>query len=317
VYFVPWEQAAITVFDRKAVNIGGPAINDSGSIALASRDVTSHPLRDEWLSCAGQTAELLPELNEYRLRNEIAIDGAGRVVGTFEYRTDVATTQKVMRYNSAGTWEKLLDSSNEELVGLIGGQPINYRGDFIYASSLRTDVGVEHWLNLFDSTTNAPRRLVQYSGDIQTVRAKIADTGDALLTIRTPYETDVFRYEADNGTVTDLSTLLPAGHSLALQQLPQMNYKGEVVFGTTSALGYSYFSLDATGENLNRSVLLENLQLQEYALSDFGQLYFWLSTPNEAFLGMVTIPEPSTMLLVFVAACGMVNLRRGKNRHFV
>jgi hypothetical protein len=314
VYYVPWSQAAATIFDQFAVNIGGPAINDTGSITLASREAASHPLRDEWLSTAGQPAALLPDLDEYRLSNEIAIDGADRVVGTFEFRNVSPVTQKVMRYDFASGWETLVDNtSNTVLVGIIGGQPINSRGDFIFASTQGTPTGVEYWLNLFDTTANTTRSLTQYNGDIQTVRATIADTGDAMITLRTPYDLNVFRYEADNGTVTDLSTILSTGQALILQRLPRMNHKGEMVFGTWSNDGTAYFSLDEQGGRLESITSLKGLDLQEYALSDSGQVYFRLSNLNESLVGMVTIPEPATTSLGFLAICGLVNLRHGRD----
>ena len=294
VYRVPWEGAAESVFNRSVTNVGGPAINDQGVIAFASRDSASHPLRDLWINQPGQSTVALPDLNEYGLRNEIVIDGLGRVIHTHEFREpNTPTSRQIMRYSATAGWENLTEHVEGAVTGIIGVQPVNSRGDFLFASG--------QWLNLFEAETGAAHRLVAFSGNIQEVRAKVADTGDALVTLRTPSSLDAFRYDALSGSVTDLATLVPQGHSLTRGRLPTMNHVGDIVFGSISADGYSYYLLDAGSEEVEPIAALKGFELHDYVLSDTKQLYFWLWTTDEALLAVLRIPEPSTTWLMCLA----------------
>jgi hypothetical protein len=296
--------------------IGAPIMNDAGVVAFASRDRSSYPLRDLWLRAPGHAVEPLPDLYEYGLRWETLIDDIGRVIQTHEFRENDVPGRQLMRFTQGVGWENLTENVEEEIFGIIGGQPVNARGDFIFASVEGTPNGVNYWLNLFDTGTHSSRRLIRYSGDFNEVRASVADNGDALLVLRTPYDLDAFRYNAEDGSLTDLATLLRQGQSLTLHDLPYMNQQGDIVLGATSrtdlSQNFSYHFLRANSGQLASIDPLEGLSIHEYALSNSGQMYFWLYSLQESFVGVLNVPEANAMLLAFIGLAYVTAVRRAR-----
>jgi hypothetical protein len=315
-YQLPFGGGYEELFDVGRGTGGAPIINDAGVVAFASRERTSHPLRDLWLRTPGYAVEPLPDLYEYGLPFETLVDDTGRVIQTHEFRENDIPVRKLMRFTQGVGWENLTENFVEEIVGIIGGQPVNARGDFVFASIEGTPSGVNYWLNLFDTNTHSPRRLIPYSGDFNEVRASVADNGDALLVLRTSYDLDAFRYNAEDGTLTDLAMLLGQDQILTHHELPHMNQLGDIVLGATIYTHLSenrtYHYLRANSEKLVSISALDGLYLPEYAISNSGQMYFWLYSTQESFVGVLSVPEASTMLLTCIGLASLAATRRAR-----
>jgi hypothetical protein len=223
--------------------------------------------------------------------------------------------RRLMRYTHGVGWENLVPGLPDRMWETIGGQAINAQGDFVFASIEDTPSGNNRWLNLFDAGTNLTQRLITYDGE-SSVRAMMADNGDALLVVHNPYKLDAYRYNAEDGSLTDMSTLLPPGFRLMLTNLPHMNQAGDIVLGalspTRSGDFYTYRFLRANSECLVPISSLDGTYISEFAVSNAGQMYFWLFAEHESLLGVLNVPEPSGTLayIVGVILAAAVGRRR-------
>jgi hypothetical protein len=309
---------------------GEPFVNDTGAIVYRAQGAL-------YLSQRGEMPEQLPSLGGVGVTEFPVIDGSGRIIARHSFQASpTSETSDIYRYDAEKGWVNLtatLDPGEYPWELADSRFPhINATGDYLFQSTVADSAGKRHYLNRFESSTNAIERLADLTivlpnGETtaRQVQAGIADSGSILLLLGSdePDEWNLIFRRTDQSIVR-LNDFLPAHEFVPADQSLTQNFLtngGKVLFHSQNSLtgDYSYHVYDERVEGIYTIPELAMLpHLFTFpTLSDKGEVYIWLDAQPEAVLGVVRVPEPPSMVAALIsvgAAIAVLRIARPNKR---
>jgi hypothetical protein len=297
VYSVEFGKAPEQIYDGY---LGRVFVNDSGLIALTSRELTSHGIRDIWTRKPGGPLAALPDIGEYQMEGQVLVDSQGRVLQSHQIDSTIPVDAPVFRYGVNGPWEEVTASFGEigeRVLEIVDREPINNHGDFAFSSAIRADSGNVFRINKFVADSASFVRIHErpFVATTFVEDLKLADTGEMLIRIKKQGTTtrEILRYRPGDAAATTMPI-----QPTSILDFPAMNNNGDIVYGVRDESGlYDYFLLESNSTIPTSIQHLTNLPLplRDLVITDEDLLYFWMSYPNDQWvLGTTPVPEPST-----------------------
>ncbi len=322
-YTAPFSQSLTKVF---AGSSGGTtslaAINDAGQLGFVSRLDTGF-FKSVYQAEPGSPPQLAPSFGNYNLSQFALIDNAGRVAVIAEQHSPTFDGD-LYRYDSSTGWQNLTSGFSEYVASSLGSNAMNAAGDTTFISYDPTGGG-EYYLNVFRTATGSIDRISEVSYDSQfgpqlrQVDANIDDAGAMLAEIGGSNFSDpsIMLLSTPDGTLMDLGQLLPAN-----EQIPSYPFfddfmltpGGQALFNSRNSVTglWTYHHYDYSKGHLYTIPELSNLlrPLGQSALTDDGRVYFWNEDGVENVLGVLNVPEPSTLGLFALGGVAVMAAQR-------
>lgn len=311
----PFGQPLQEIYSFEGGTIGAPAINDDGVVAFASRSATNHGLRDLWRYRPGGPLESLPDLAEISLEGSTLIDPQGRVIQSHEFDEGESNRRTILRLDSNGNWDDLtlgLGDPAERFFEAVGTNAVNASGDFAFLSN-SPGAELPYRLNAYYATDDSYVRVLESADPLSLVaeiHVTMADNGDIMFWLGNGSISALYYvYRKEEDQLYELTSLAPIN---TLATYPYMNQNGDVIFGgrDPDTKLYNYYLSKAGSSKATSINALSNLNgaLYRLGLSNDLTIYTWLHFDVDQWsLGVATIPEPSSLILLIVAI-GLVSL---------
>jgi|GEM_PF-3445471 len=326
-YTAPFSQPLTKVF---AGSSGGTtslaAINDAGQQGFVSR-LDTGPFKSAYHAEPASPPQQTPSFGNFNLSQFALIDNAGGVVVTAVQQTPTYVAD-LYRYDSTDGWQNLTDGFSEHVVSSLASTTMNAAGDTTFISYDPTGGG-EYYLNVYRTATESIDRISavsyasQFGPQLRQVDAQIDDAGAMLAEIGGANFSDAqasMLLSTPDGTLIDLGQLLPAN-----EQIPSYPFfddfmltpGGQALFNSRNGVTglWTYHHYDYSRGHLYTIPELSNLlrPLGQSVLTDDSRVYFWNEDGAENVLGVLNVPEPSTLGL-FALGCVAVGAARWRRR---
>ena len=329
-YTAPFGQSLTQVF---AGNSGGTtslaAINDAGQLGFVSR-VNTGFFKSVYRAEPGSPPQQAPSFGDFNLSQFALIDNAGRVAVIAEQHSPTYDGD-LYRYDSSTGWQNLTSGFSEFVVSSLGSNAMNAAGDTTFISYDPTGGG-QYYLNVYRTATESIDRISevsyesQFGPQLRQVLANIDDAGAMLAEIGGANFSDAqatMLLSTPGGTLIDLGQLLPANEHIPSYPFSDdftLTPGGQALFNSRNDLTglWTYYHYDYSRSRLFTIPQLSNLlrPLDQSVLTDDGRVYFWMEDGSENVLGVLAVPEPSTLGLLALGGVAVVAARRRRRLHW-
>jgi len=279
-------------------SMGYLAMNDSGALCYASRDTVHTGLNTMWIRQPNQSpVQLAAPASGSLTVNNMAIDPIGNIYAGVSI---TGANSEIYRWSTQGWTNLTANWANS--VSFLG---MNHDGSQIVFSS--SEPGYQ---GLYQLRGDSISQLGITYPNLASPTTKVADNGNVLVYWHSyayfGVPAKAYMYRSD-GSVVDLSTVVPAGESLSAaidNGHVDMNHQGLILLEAASTVSgntlYDYYRYDGT---TCTDLLETNAAVLLPSMCDDGLMYYYYreSSGSNVTLTMAAVPEPKTLMLLLAA----------------
>lgn len=320
-------------FEISSVAVSGSlgTINDTGRIAIFSRESGTHGYRDIYIRDPDETRRLLPDLGEHVIEASPLVDNDGRLIAIHHFQTP-EFKRDVYRFTDGQGWENLTAERLPDSVIVSssvnngGDRAISPAGDFIFSTYRTTENGVlipevllwDDDLQKIETVMDQSSQFVNFFGNpyALSITAQFSDTNALWLTANDfRFGVTEFRslYRRDGGDVVDIEALLPSGFSLVPDRRSHtMNFDGDLWVAARNEGDETNVFFFIDDGNIATEVHRSPNRILDGVLTNSHEFYAWQQDEQSGdwTLSRLAVPEPSSGAMMIMAMLVFATFRR-------